>query len=99
MEHKDAVETIQKEGKTLLKDLFRFERYFFLEFLFYIHIVVQVVALIAYLMAAFSTGNILHALGMIVLYPLVFFYIRFIFEFMSVLFSVNKNLVDIKNKK
>lgn len=96
MDKKEKVEKTKKEALSFFTDLFKFEKSFLLKFIFFIHIVIQILVLVWYLVTIFSTGDILKILGWIVLYPLVFFAIRFMFELISIQFSINENLVSIK---
>lgn len=85
----------EKNFTKIFFQLFKFDKSFFMSFIFYIHIIVQILVLIAVL---YSTASewILLFLWAIIAYPLVFFYIRFIFEFITILFSINNNLLEIK---
>ncbi len=97
MEKNDKkVEATKKEAMNFAKSLFSFDKLFFIDFLFFIHILFQVLIFVLYLIWAFSTGNPLQILWIMVLYPAVFFVIRLLFEFLSVQFSINQNLLEIK---
>ncbi len=87
----------KKEATNLLIQLFKFDKSFFLSFLFYIHIIIQIVVLIFYIYGL-SRGGFATFLLWILLYPLVFFIVRFIFEWISIVFSINNNLKEIKDE-
>ncbi len=87
----------KKEATNLFIQLFKFDKSFFLSFLFYIHIIIQIVVLIFYIYGL-SRGGFATFLLWILLYPLVFFIVRFIFEWISIVFSINNNLKEIKDE-
>ena len=87
----------KKEVTNLFIQLFKFDKSFFLSFLFYIHIIIQIVVLIFYIYGL-SRGGFATFLLWILLYPLVFFIVRFIFEWISIVFSINNNLKEIKDE-
>ena len=86
--------------KEIFFGLFRFEKSYFLTFIFIIHIIVQVLVLVWWLYKWATFGYwaqwILYFLWAILLYPLVFLAVRFWFEFLAILFSINDNVLEIK---
>lgn len=76
--------------------LFKFDKTFFKDFIFYIHIVVQILVFASNLYTA-SQFWILYFVFAILFSPIVFLFIRFVFEFITILFSINDNLFEIKN--
>lgn len=103
MENKEKMVNNKKEVFTFFKSLFEFSESFLLKFIYFIHIIIQVIVFVFYFIIIFTTigwlwllGWIVLVLGWIVLYPLAFFVVRFIFELISIQFSINDNLVAIK---
>lgn len=84
-----------KKVKNIFCELFKFDKLFFKNFIFYIHIVAQVLILFTYLFWA-SQNWVLSFILAVVFYPIVFFMVRFSFEFLAVLFSINDNLFEIR---
>lgn len=86
----------EKQIKNLFCQLFKFDKSFFMSFIFYIHIVIQVFVFVSNLYIASKFG-FLAFLWALILAPFVFFMVRFWFEFLVILFSINDNLFEIKN--
>lgn len=86
----------EKQIKNLFCQLFKFDKSFFMSFIFYIHIAVQILVFIWNLYIASKWGFLAFIFALI-FSPVVFFMIRFWFEFLVILFSINDNLFEIKN--
>ncbi len=97
MENTDKkIEASKNDALNFFKSLFDMKKLFFIDFIFFIHILVQILVLLGYFGGLFATGEVLKILGGALLYPFAFFGVRLMFEFSVVIFSINQNLIEVK---
>jgi len=80
--------------KALISKLFSFDHFVAWWLFKIVHALVQVVVALVWLVWIIWNWN---SLGWILLWPIVFIWIRLLFEFMWVIFSINSKLWEIKD--
>lgn len=86
----------KKQIKNIICQLFKFDKSFFISFVFYIHIFVQILVFIWNLYIS-SQYWFFHFLLSLLFSPFIFFIVRLVFEILVVLFNINDNLLEVKN--